>query len=193
MKQVHEYKICRWWQIFVTFLQIGALTFGGGYAMIPLMERTIVQKHCWLKEEEMLDVIALAQTVPGVIAFNTAVSLGYRLLGFRGAVAGILGVTLPSLVVILALAMFLNNFNQCMLVQKVLGGVRAGVTALIAVAAWKVGRKSLKSYRHWLLAGTAFMILIFTHISAFWIILTGAAAGILWHLTLAGNGEDMPE
>lgn len=120
-------------QLFITFLKIGAFTFGGGWAMISIIEREIVDKHAWLKREEFLDLLAIAQAVPGILAVNISVVVGDRLRGMKGSVAAAIGTILPSFAIILAIAIFLTPdiIKNNEVVSAIFKGIRPAVVALI--------------------------------------------------------------
>jgi chromate transporter len=121
-----------YWDIFYAFLKIGAFTLGGGYAMIPLIEREVVDNKKWMSKPEFVDLLAIAQAVPGVLAVNMAVVVGYKVRGVKGSVATALGTTLPSFVIILAIAMFFAEFRDNPTVERIFKGIRPAVVALIA-------------------------------------------------------------
>lgn len=117
--------------IFLSFFKIGLFTFGGGYAMLPLIERELIAKRKWIEQKEFLDLLTLAQSVPGPIAVNTSVFVGYKVRGFGGAVAALLGAVLPSFVIILAIALFFADIRQNPVVDAAFKGMRPAVVALI--------------------------------------------------------------
>jgi len=119
------------WQLFWTFFKIGGFTIGGGYAMLPLIEREVVTSKGWVSEEEFLDMIALAQGVPGVIAVNSALVIGYKVRGFWGAAAAVLGAILPSFFIILLVARFYQLFRKMQGVEAFLSGAAPVVVALL--------------------------------------------------------------
>ncbi len=123
-------------EIFLTFLRIGAFTFGGGYAMIPLIQKETVEKHGWISDRDILEIVAIAESTPGPIAVNSATFVGYRVCGFTGALCATLGVVLPSFLVITAIAFVLREFQSMKVVQYAFFGIRAGVLALILKALW---------------------------------------------------------
>lgn len=131
-------------QLFTTFLKIGATTFGGGYAMLPIIRREVVQRHGWLADEEFVDVLAVAQSSPGAVAVNSAVFIGCKLHGFRGALAALLGSILPSFLVILAIAIFFTQYTAYPAVAAAFAGIRPAIAALIAAAVIKLGKPVLK-------------------------------------------------
>ena len=129
-------------ELFKTFFQIGLFTIGGGYAMIPLIEREVVERRQWLKREEFLDLMSLSQALPGVFAVNFSIYIGHRLRGLRGSLALAAGVVLPSFVIILLVAMFFIAFADNRVVEAIFRGVRPAVVALIAVPCIKLGKSA---------------------------------------------------
>ena len=125
-----------YWESFRTFFMIGMFTLGGGYAMIPIIEEEVVNRHKWVRKEEMLDLIAIAQSCPGVFAINIATFIGYKLNKTRGAIATTLGTALPSFLIILAIAIFFSQFKDNPYVAAIFRGIRPAVVALIAVPIW---------------------------------------------------------
>lgn len=142
--------------LFLQFLKIGAFTFGGGYAMIPLIERDTVEKRHLLTEQELLDVIAIAESTPGPIAINAATFIGFRCAGFWGAFCATLGVVLPSFVVISLLSLVLNAVSDNRWVQYAFRGVRAGVLALLVRALISMYKKCPKGAFSYVVMGAAF-------------------------------------
>lgn len=126
----------------MTFFKVGLFTFGGGYAMIPMMEAEVVDKHKWVSREDFLDVIAMAQSCPGVFAVNVSIFIGYRLLKLRGAIASCIGTALPSFVIILAIAMFFHQFEDNKTVASIFRGIRPAVVALIAVPVFNMAKSA---------------------------------------------------
>ena len=133
------------WRLFFTFFKIGAFPFGGGYAMIPLIQREAVQKHAWVTEDDILEIVAIAESTPGPIAVNAATFVGYRTGGFFGALCATLGVVLPSFLVILAISGILRQFQENKWVSYAFFGVRAGVLALVVKAMISMYQKCEKS------------------------------------------------
>ena len=131
-----------YFESFKTFFKIGAFTLGGGYAMIPIVESEVVDKHHWLTREEFLDIIAIAQSCPGVLAINMSVFIGYKLRKIPGAVCSMLGTALPSFVIILLIAMFFAQFKDNAVVESIFRGIRPAVGALIAVPTFSLARKA---------------------------------------------------
>ncbi len=131
-----------YWDSFSTFFRIGAFTIGGGYAMIPLIESEVVERHKWVKREEFLDIIAIAQSCPGVFAINMSVFIGYRLRKLPGALCAALGTALPSFVIILLIAMFFANFQNNPVVESIFKGIRPAVVALIAAPTFSLAKSA---------------------------------------------------
>ncbi len=142
------------WSLFWITFKLGAITFGGGYVMVPLFENEFVQKRSWVKQEDMLNMVALSQSVPGAIAINCSVLVGYRLRKVKGAVAAVLGSMLPSLIVLTLLTFVYTEFRDNIYVASALRGVRAAVVALLVSAFWKF----TKPFRRDVVAIAAFFI-----------------------------------
>lgn len=131
------------WDMFLTFARIGGLTFGGGYAMLPMLQREVVEKHGWATEEELADYYAIGQCTPGIIAVNTATFIGYRQAGIVGGIFATMGVVFPSIVIITAIAAFLTNFAELKVIQYAFEGIRVCVCVLIFNAVQKLWKKSV--------------------------------------------------
>jgi chromate transporter len=131
-----------YWDCFKTFMKIGAFTLGGGYAMIPIIEHEVVEKHKWVEKEEFLDLIAISQSCPGVFAINISVFIGYKLRKVRGALCTALGTALPSFVIILLIAMFFVQFKDDKVVAAMFNGIRPAVVALIAVPTFNLAKRA---------------------------------------------------
>ena len=140
-----------YWESFRTFFKIGIFTLGGGYAMIPLIEEEVVNRHRWVSKDELLDLIAISQSCPGVFAINIAIFIGYKLKKVRGAVATALGTALPSFLIILAIAMFFQQFKDNPVVAAMFRGIRPAVVALIAVPTFNLGKQAkLNKFTIWI-------------------------------------------
>ena len=131
--------------LFFTFCRIGGLTFGGGYAMLPIIQKEIVEEKKWATEEEVLDYYAVGQCTPGIIAVNTATFIGYKVHGIIGAIVATLGVVFPSLIIITIIAALLKNFANYSIVQHAFSGIRVVVIALIVSAILKLAKTSIKT------------------------------------------------
>ena len=130
------------WEAFKTFFKIGAFTIGGGYAMIPVIESEVVDKHKWVSREEFLDLIAVAQSCPGVFAVNISIFIGYKLKQTKGAVITTLGTILPSFLIILLIAMCFRQFQDNEIVASIFRGIRPAVVALIAVPTYNLAKSA---------------------------------------------------
>ena len=164
--------------IFLSFLKIGAFTFGGGYAMIPIIQHEVITRRGWIEEREFVDLLTIAQTAPGPISLNTAVFVGYKCRGFWGALAAIFGVILPSFLVILTVAIFFSEIRDNRWVDAAFRGMRPAVVALIVAPIVGLARGM-----HWMLiaiaAATAVVVWHFA-ISPVWFLVVGAAVGLVW-------------
>lgn len=129
-------------KLFITFFKVGLFTFGGGYAMIPLIEREVVQRYRWVSGTEFVDLLAISQSAPGVFAVNISVFIGNKLRGTRGALSASLGCVLPSVLIILAIALFFSHFRHLEVVNNVFMGIRPVVVALIAVPVFNVAKSA---------------------------------------------------
>ncbi|MDX9915678.1 MAG: chromate transporter [Sphaerochaeta sp.] len=129
--------------LYLAFLKIGALTFGGGYAMLPMLQREVIDKHGWATAEEVLDIWAIGQCTPGIIAVNTATMIGYRKRGIAGAIVATLGEVTPSLLIITALASLLARVQDSVWVARAFAGIRIAVCALIVQSIITLARKSV--------------------------------------------------
>lgn len=172
------------WEIFIAFFKIGAFTFGGGYAMLPLIEKEVTDRG-WVKKEDIVDVFAISQSVPGVIAVNSSVFIGYRIGGLPTAIAAVLGVVLPSFIVILGIATILVTVKDNLYVQKAFVGIRAGVTVMIALAAYKLGKSVLINKFAYILAIGALIFVLFFDIHPIVVIIVGAILGPVYYLFFA--------
>ena len=168
------------WILFFTFAKIATLVVGGGYAILPVVEETFSKKHRWLTPEELLDMMGLVQTVPGIIACNAAIYVGRRVAGWGGIFAAAFGVCLPSVLIILAIAAFfpdLNPENPWLL--GAFRGVRACVTALVTVTAFRMAKKVLKSWFEYAVSAIAFVLVLFLKVEPVYVILGAVPFGIL--------------
>ena len=169
-----------YWESFKTFFKIGIFTLGGGYAMIPLIEEEVVNKKQWVSKEEMLDLIAIAQSCPGVFAINIATFVGYKLRKTRGAIATTIGTALPSFMIILIIAMFFHQFSHNKVVAAMFRGIRPAVVALIAVPTFNLAmRAQLNKWTLWIPIASALLIWLLG-VSPIWIIIAAGIGGFLW-------------
>ena len=175
----------RLWEIFWTFLKIGAFTFGGGYAMIPLIQHEVVARHKWLSEREFIDLLTIAQAAPGPISLNTAVFVGYKQLRYLGVLSAIMGVVIPSFTIILVVALFFTEMRHNSIVDAAFRGMRPAVVALIVAPI--VGLT--KGMHWWLIALSAVVAVVVWHFgfSPIWLLIAGAIAGVLWATKQGGK------
>ncbi len=168
------------WQLFLAFARVGVMTFGGGYAMIPILEREIVDRHGWASSEELMDYYAVGQCTPGVIAVNTATFIGYKVAGSLGGVVATLGVVFPSLVIITVIAGVLTHFADIPAVKSAFAAIRVCVCVLIFNAVLKLWKGAVKDKAGLCLFLLVFLLSIFLDISPVFYVLVCAAAGILF-------------
>lgn len=172
-----------YWSTFSTFFKIGMFTLGGGYAMIPIIEEEVVNKHQWVSKEDMLDLIAIAQSCPGVFAINISIFIGYKLRKTRGALVTALGTALPSFLIILAIAIFFHQFEDNKVVAAMFRGIRPAVVALIAVPTFNLAKSAhLNRYTLWIPIVSALAIWRL-RVSPIWIIILAGVGGYLYGLT----------
>lgn len=171
------------WTLFWTFFKIGSMTFGGGYSMLPLLQKEIVEKYHWATEEELLDFFAVAQCTPGVIAVNTATFIGYRKKKSLGGVCATVGVITPSLIIIMIIASVLQQFASVEWVSHAFAGIRIAVVALIISAIVKLWKTGVKDAIGVCLFLVSFVLVAFVKISSVWIVILSILTGItvqLW-------------
>ena len=180
-------------QLFWTFFKIGAFTLGGGYAMIPLVQREVVDNRRWLGEEEFLDLIALAQSAPGIIAVNTAVFVGYKVGGWPGLILSVLGATLPSFLIILLIASFFTQFRDYPAVEAVFKGIRPAVVALIAAPLYKMAKSAKVTWKNLWIPVAAALLIWLAGVSPVVIIIVAIAGGLFWtYWANRTNGANEP-
>lgn len=166
--------------LFKTFSRIGLFTIGGGYAMIPLIETEVVKKKQWVSGDELVDLIAIAQSCPGIFAVNIAIFIGYKKRGNLGALLSTLGAALPSFLIILAIAMFFHRFQDVEIVQRIFRGIRPAVVALIAAPVFRMASTaSINRYNVWIPIVSAALIWLFGF-SPIWIVIAAGIGGYVW-------------
>ena len=158
-------------QLFWTYLKIGTFTLGGGYAMLPLIQREVVDRKGWIDEEEFLNMIALAQAAPGLIAVNSAIFIGWRIGGWRGVAGAVLGAVLPSFLIILAIAMVFSEWKELPAVEAAFKGIRPAVVALIAAPLFKMAKSAKISWLTALIPVAAALLIWLGHVNPVWVIL----------------------
>ena len=167
------------WTLFWTFVKMGVMTFGGGYAMLPILQREVVESKRWATEEEIMDYYAIGQCTPGIIAVNTATFVGYKRKGIPGAIMATLGMVFPSLVIITIIAAFISNFSDLPVVRNAFAGVRACVCVLIFNAVMKLLKKSVVDKRTAVIFSLVLAGGLFLNVSPVWFVVAAALAGIV--------------
>jgi len=177
--------------LFTTFLKIGGFTFGGGYAMIPLIEKEVVENRKWIEKEEMLDVFAISQSIPGAIAINTATLVGYKVAGRIGALCATLGVILPSFLIIVLIATFFLDISDSKAVDAVFKGINGAVILLIFFAARRMIISSVKNNLTIILFILTVVIVTFTSVSPILLIILGGLVGALIYQIKKRKGGEL--
>ena len=175
--------------LFLTFLKIGAFTFGGGYAMIPIIHREIAEKRKWLNDEDILDIIAVSESTPGPIAINSATFVGYRIAGFWGAFFSTFAVVLPSFFIIGLISLLLNEFAEVKAVQYAFFGIRAAVLALLLRALFLMYKKCPKNAASYAIMALSFILAAIFKLNILIIIVICAVLGLLMSLYVNARGE----
>lgn len=167
-------------EAFGIFFKIGAFTIGGGYAMVPLIENEIVTKRNWIGKDDFIDLLAIAQSAPGILAVNISIFIGYKLRGIRGSIVTALGTVLPSFIIILAIALFFHNFKDNPIVERIFKGIRPAVVALIAAPTFSMAKSArINRYTIWIPVISALLIWLLDF-SPVWIIIIAGAGGFIW-------------
>jgi len=166
------------WQLFASFFRIGLLTFGGGYAMLPMLQREVVDKHKWVSEEDVLDCYAIGQCTPGVIAVNTATFVGYRQAKVLGAIVATLGVIAPSYIIITIIATVLSHFAEYPAVIHAFAGIRVAVAVLVVMAVVKLFKSGIKNALGLIVMLLSFLLTVLLGLSPVWIVLGCVVGGI---------------
>ena len=168
------------YELFSSFFKIGAFTLGGGYAMIPMIEAEVVDKHQWIDKEEFLDLIAIAQSCPGVFAINTSIFIGYKLKKMRGALCASLGTALPSFLIILLIAIFFHRFMEVSWIAAMFRGIRPAVVALIAVPTFNMAKSAgISLVNCWIPIGSAVLIWL-VGVNPIFILIAAGIGGYLY-------------
>jgi len=165
-----------YWQLFFIFFKIGSFTLGGGYSMIPLIEREIVENKKWVNRKDFVDMLALAQSAPGVIAINTAIFVGYKIKGFKGSLVTSLGCALPSFLIILLVATMFTDIRDNEIVNRIFKGIRPAIVALIAAPVFNMAKTANVTWKT-----------IFIPVGAALLIWTGISPAVVIVLAIAGG------
>lgn len=166
-------------QVFWTFFKISPVSFGGGFAMMPLMKDEIVNKKKWLNDDEMIDAFALAQSTPGAVGVNSAAFIGFRIAGFKGAVSATIGIILPTFFIVIALSSLFLFVQDNKVVEAAFKGIRPAVVALIAYAAVLTVRSSLRNKSSIILLIVALALMLFLQIHPIILLVSGILFGII--------------
>lgn len=167
--------------LFITFAKIGVMTFGGGYAMLPILQREVVEKKQWVTNEDVMDYYAIGQTTPGIIAINTATFIGQKTKGTLGGVIATLGVVFPSLVIISVIAYFLNTISDSALLSSAFSGIRVSVYILILQAVMKLWKKAIIDRIGFIIFTVVFLLAVITSYSPVYFVMSAGVIGILSH------------
>lgn len=166
-------------ELFISFFKIGLFTFGGGYAMLPMLQREIVDGHGWVTEDDVLDYYAIGQCTPGVIAVNTATFVGVKIAGVIGGAVATVAVVLPSYIIITIISSVLTSLAQYELVQHALAGVRVAVAALVVVSVAKLFKKGVKNALGYIVFAVSLLAIVVLDLSPIWLVLAAIAIGII--------------
>ena len=172
-------KLKQFLELYFAFVKIGAFTFGGGLAMMPIMQRELIEKRGWVSEEELIDYFAIGQSTPGIIAVNVTTFVGYKKLGWLGGIIGTLGVVTPSWVIIMLLAGAISSVDKYPLAQRALRGINVAVAALLTSVIVKFTKKTIKNFWNALFMLLAFALIYFFKVQSVWIILSSLIIGCL--------------
>ena len=176
-------------KLFTSFFKIGLFTFGGGYAMIPLIQDEAVEKQKWISDDDILEILAIAESTPGPIAINSATFIGSKVAGFWGAAAATAGVVLPSFLIISVISYFLEVFKDAKVLKYAFMGIRAGVLALIVKALWGMFKKSKKNLFFYIIASIALLFTLLLNLNVLIVLLFSATAGIVYSLWIRRNSK----
>jgi chromate transporter len=174
--------------LFYSFFKIGAFTLGGGYVMIPLIEKEVVERRKWIRQDEFTDMLTLAQSAPGPIAINTAVFVGYKTKGFKGLIAAVSGVVIPSFTAILLIALFFTDIKDNTVVGRIFYGIRPGVVALIIVPVVNMLKKGGFRLGIVAIALASALAVWGLSISPVWVIAIAGVVGIMYHTLIKSHG-----
>jgi chromate transporter len=170
-------------QLFVIFARIGGFTFGGGYAMLPMLQKELVDNKGWTTNEELIDYYAIGQCTPGVIAVNVATFIGYKTKGILGGIFATLGMVTPSIIIVGIIAAFLHGFQDYEVVQWAFSGIRAAVVALILSSVWKIAKKSLVDIFAVIIFAVVAAVSFFTDLSPVVFVITAAVCGLVLNIS----------
>ena len=165
--------------LYFSLAKIGSVTFGGGMAMMPILQRELIEKKKWMTEDELLDYYAIGQSTPGIIAVNVATFVGFKQAGIAGGIAATLGMVTPSVVIISLIARFISSVDHLPLAQKALRGINVSVAALLTSVVFQFSKKTVKSILGFLCLAVSFAAIWFFKVPSYWMIIAGAATGVI--------------
>ncbi len=178
--------------LFLTFARVGGLTFGGGYAMLPILQREVVEKRQWVTQADVMDYYAISQCLPGIIAVNTSLFIGNKIKGTLGSIAAVLGVVFPSLVIIMILAAFLSSFADAPLVRHAFAGIHVCVFVLIVNAVWKLRKGAIVDLLTLGIFAAVFVFSAFTGVSPILMVVAAALLGVAFYERVPPLGGKKP-
>ena len=166
-------------ELYLVFVKIGAFTFGGGLAMMPIMQRELIERRGWVTDEELIDYFAIGQSTPGIIAVNVSTFVGYKRFGWIGGIIGTIGVVTPSLIIITLLAHTISSIDKYPLAQKALRGINVAVAALLTSVIVRFSKKTIKCVWNAFFMLLAFALIYFLKVQSVWIIIASLVIGSL--------------
>ena len=172
-------KLKNLWELFSIFFKIGLCTFGGGIAMLPILERELGEKRAWVTSDELLDYFAIGQSTPGIIAVNVATFVGYKRAGLIGGCVATFGMVFPSIIIITLIAKFISNFSDIWWVQKALTGINVAVAAILTYAVVNFSKKSVKNLFGFVLLAIAFVLIFVFKVGTVYVIFGSAILGVI--------------
>lgn len=175
--------------LYLTFCKIGAMTFGGGLAMMPMMQKELIEKRGWITEEDLIDYYAIGQSTPGIVAVNVSTFVGYRRAGVAGGIAGTAGMVTPSLIIIMVLANLISSASDYPWMQKALSGVNVAVAALLTKVVLHFMRTTIKNLLTLAVALVSFVLVYVLSVPSFFIILGAVVLGFAVHLVKLHGGK----
>jgi chromate transporter len=180
-----------YWELFSVFFRIGAFTFGGGYSMLPLIEKEVVEKKKWINPNDFLDTLAVAQSAPGVMAINTAIFVGYKLKGLKGGIVTALGCALPSFIIILLIAVVFTDIKDNEYINRIFKGIRPVVVALITAPLWNMAKSAKITWKTVIIPIGVALIIWSTNISPIVFVIAAILGGILFGIFKSHNYKNI--
>lgn len=172
-------KLLQLFDLYFSFAKIGTFTIGGGLAMMPMMQKELIEKRHWITEEDLIDYYAVGQSTPGIVAVNVATFVGFRQVGIIGGIFATLGMVTPSLVIIMILAKFINSISDYPIAQKALRGINVAVAALMTSVIVKFAKKTIKKITNAIFMLISFSLVFFLKVPSFYIIITALIIGVI--------------